>query len=99
MSSGAPRGEFATHDGPGGKQMLAAARLGVFVGSRTAGAFLGRVAVRLLNDRYFLMVTAYGGDIPGLPRIESVGVEPDVPWRGARLGARAQICNSTGRSS
>jgi carboxyl-terminal processing protease len=65
-----------------GKEMLAAMvrkeRLGTLVGSRTAGGFLGAVPVRLLDDRYFLLVAAYGAIPLDLPTIEGVGVQPDV---------------------
>ena len=65
-----------------GKEMLAAMvrkqKLGTLVGSRTAGGFLGAVPVRLLDDRYFLLVAAYDGIPLDLPTIEGVGVQPDV---------------------
>lgn len=65
-----------------GKEMLAAMvrkeKLGTLVGSRTAGGFLGAVPVRLLDERYFLLIAAYGGIPLDLPTIEGVGVQPDV---------------------
>jgi len=65
-----------------GKEMLAAMirkeKLGTLVGSRTAGGFLGAAPVRLLDDRYFLLIAAYGGVPLDLPAIEGVGVQPHV---------------------
>ncbi len=77
-----------------GKEMLAATirkeKLGVLVGSRTAGAFLGAVPVRLFDNRYLLVVAAFGGTLPDLPPIEGVGVSPDiaVPACRERCGGR-----------
>jgi carboxyl-terminal processing protease len=77
-----------------GKEMLAAMvkkeKLGILVGSKTAGAFLGAVPVRFFADRYFLLVAAYGSVPVDLPPIEGVGVRPDVevPLCRARCGGR-----------
>lgn len=74
---------FLVDDGVrSGKEMLAAMikkdKTGTLVGSKTAGAFLGAVPVRLANDKYFVLVAAYGGDIPEVGPIEGIGVSPDV---------------------
>ena len=65
-----------------GKEMLAAMvkqeKLGTLVGSRTSGAFLGAVPVRLIDGKYFLLVAAYGSIPVDLPPIEGVGVQPDI---------------------
>jgi carboxyl-terminal processing protease len=64
-----------------GKEMLAAIvrrdALGTLVGSRTSGSFLGATVVRF-DERYLLLVAAFGGALDDLPAIEGVGVSPDV---------------------
>jgi len=76
-----------------GKEMLAAMvrrdKLGTLVGSRTAGGFLGAAPIRLLDERYFLLLAVRGGLPLDLPPIEGVGVRPDVsvPACRARCGA------------
>jgi carboxyl-terminal processing protease len=64
-----------------GKEMLAAIlkrdKLATLVGSRTAGAFLGATAVRFFDNKYFLLLAAFGSP-EGLPPVEGVGVSPDV---------------------
>jgi carboxyl-terminal processing protease len=64
-----------------GKEMLAAIikrdKLGTLVGTRTAGAFLGATAARFFDDKYFLLLAAFGAP-DGLPPVEGVGVSPDV---------------------
>jgi carboxyl-terminal processing protease len=66
-----------------GKEMVAAIaareHLVELVGSRTAGAFLGAVPARIDGGRYFVVIAAFDGELPDLPRIERVGVAPTVP--------------------
>lgn len=74
---------FLVDDGVrSGKEMLAAIikkdGLGTLVGSRTAGAFLGGVPVRLASGKYFVLVAAFGGTVPEVGPIEGVGVTPDI---------------------
>jgi len=65
-----------------GKEMIAATaardHLAELVGSRSAGAFLGAVPARIDGERYFVLIAAFDGDIPGLPRIEGHGVTPTI---------------------
>jgi carboxyl-terminal processing protease len=81
-----------------GKEMLVAFvkrdKLGTLVGSRTAGAFVGAKPVRLHDDKYFLILAAYGSGPSELPKIEGVGVLPDVeipPCRQACAGHDPQL--------
>ncbi len=78
-----------------GKELLAALikrdAIGTLVGSRTAGAFLGAVPVRLIEDRYFLLVAAYGSiPMPGIGPIEGIGVTPDVEVAPCRARCRGR---------
>lgn len=68
-----------------GKEMLAGIikrdGLGTLVGSTTAGYFLGASPFRLFDDKYFLLLAIGDGTVPVLPgigRIEGVGVTPDI---------------------
>ncbi len=68
-----------------GKEMLAGIvkrdGVGTLVGSRTAGYFLGASPFRFFHDKYFLLLAVGDGTVPVLPgigRIEGVGVTPDV---------------------
>jgi carboxyl-terminal processing protease len=72
-----------------GKEMLAAiaARddLAQLVGSRSAGAFLGAEPVRIDGGRYFVLVAAFDGTLPDLPRVEGRGVEPAIEVQPCRM--------------
>lgn len=77
-----------------GKELLAQVvrteQIGTLVGSRTAGAYLGGLANRLFDNRYFLLLAASddaieeaagptrsSGDSPDMSRVEGRGIEPD----------------------
>src|SRR5690606_23645663 len=71
--------------GRSGKEMLAGIvrrdGLGTLVGSRTAGYFLGASPFRFFDDRSLLLLAVGDGAVPVLPgigRIEGVGIPPDV---------------------
>jgi len=79
-----------------GKELLASIirteRLGTLVGSTTAGAFLAGTGLRLLDDRYFLLL-AVRDPQPRVP-IEGIGVAPHVvvaPCREYCGGADPQL--------
>lgn len=66
-----------------GKEMLAGIvkrdRLGTLVGSKTAGYFLGASPFRFFDDKYLLLLAIAGnGEVPGVGRVEGVGIAPDV---------------------
>jgi C-terminal processing protease CtpA/Prc len=77
-----------------GKEMLAAIaardHLAELVGSRTAGAFLGAVPVRIDGGRYFVVVAAFGGNLPDLPRVEGRGVTPTIRVEPCRIHCRGR---------
>ncbi|MFO7288017.1 MAG: S41 family peptidase [Gammaproteobacteria bacterium] len=66
-----------------GKEMLTGIikrdGLGILVGSKTAGYFLGASPFRFFDDKYLLLLAVGGGGaLPGIGRIEGVGIEPDI---------------------
>ena len=64
-----------------GKEMLAAIikrdGIGTLIGSTTAGYFLQGRMNRLFDEKYFLYVAVGGASVPGIGRIEGIGIEPD----------------------
>ena len=65
-----------------GKEWLAAIvkakKIGTLVGIKTAGAFMAGAAFNLLSDRYLLYLAVREFNPPDIPRIEGIGVEPDI---------------------
>ncbi len=76
-----------------GKEMLASMirrdKIGTLVGSKTAGMYLGAAPIRLVDDRYFLLLAVRGGVLPNLPPIEGIGVRPDVAVEACRARCAA----------
>jgi carboxyl-terminal processing protease len=75
---------FLVDDGVrSGKEWVAATikleRLGTLIGSRTAGAFLAGKPFRFASGKYLLFLAVDAFAPPGIPPIEGVGVEPNVP--------------------
>jgi carboxyl-terminal processing protease len=77
-----------------GKEMLAAIaardHLAQLVGSRSAGAFLGAAPVRIDDGRYLVVIAAFDGNLPGLPRIEGRGVAPTIEVLPCRIHCRGR---------
>lgn len=75
-----------------GKEWLAAIvkrdKIGMLVGTKTAGAFIGGGPVDLGTDKYFLYLAMREFNPPDIPKIEGVGVDPDVI-----VGDCRQFCN------
>jgi C-terminal processing protease CtpA/Prc len=75
-----------------GKEMLAAIaardHLAELVGSRSAGAFLGAVPVRIEGGRYLVIVAAFDGKLADLPRVEGRGVAPTIEVKPCRIHCR-----------
>ena len=65
-----------------GKEWIAAIikrdRLGVLVGTKTAGAFMAGAPFDLLDGRFFLYLAVKEFLPPGIPKIEGIGIEPDI---------------------
>jgi carboxyl-terminal processing protease len=77
-----------------GKEMLAAIaardHLAELVGVRTAGAFLGGQPVRIDEGRYLVVVAAFDGNLPDLPRLEGHGVGPTIEVQPCRTYCRGR---------
>lgn len=74
---------FLINDGVrSGKEWLAAIvkrdKLGRLIGTKTAGAFIGGGPVDLGTDKYLLYLAMKEINLPDIPKIEGVGVVPDV---------------------
>ena len=58
--------------------VIKAKKLGTLVGTKTAGEFMAGAAFKLLNNRFFLYLAVREFNPPDIPRIEGMGVEPDI---------------------
>ncbi len=71
-----------------GKEWLAAIikrdRMGRLVGTKTAGAFIQGKAFDLLGGRYLLYLAVAEFNPPNIPKLEGIGVEPDVVVEGCQ---------------
>jgi carboxyl-terminal processing protease len=74
---------FLINDGVrSGKEWVSAIikkdKIGTLIGTTTAGAFVGGAPFDLFDGKYCLFLAVETFDPPGLPRLEGVGVAPDV---------------------
>jgi carboxyl-terminal processing protease len=74
---------FLINDGVrSGKEWISALikrdKIGVLIGTTTAGAFVGGAPFDIRDGRYCLYLAVNSFDPPGLPKLEGVGVVPDV---------------------
>lgn len=76
---------FLIDDGvTSGKEFISAIiqrdKIGKLVGSRTAGALIrGGAGDEILGERFFLYVAMQEFKEPNIPKVEGIGVAPDVP--------------------